>query len=166
MAVGLGGAPICTRLKILTFQTQEGRIWQLFKPGTNNITTDWPFLRVTSHLTHPYSQAHFEWKDLGPGNDSPVSHGQGLYKERIQKTRQPRVPGSLASVWMRSTQPAWQGLSNHGAHLSADVLCPATPSSCLSAADGDEAEEGMHGWGRCVQVGPWWESKLGTVERL
>lgn len=72
MAVGLGGAPICTRLKILTFQTQEGRIWQLFKPGTNSITTDWPFLRVTSHLTHPYSQAHFEWKDLGPGNGSPV----------------------------------------------------------------------------------------------
>ena len=63
-------------------------------------------LKEAALPTHLYSQAHFEWMDLGPGNASSGPQGQGLYKEGAWKTRLSPVPGSLASVWRKSICPA------------------------------------------------------------
>lgn len=82
MAVGRGGAP---RL----YQTDNPHIPDSrggeYGNSSNQEQTMLPQigLREASHLTHLSSQEHFEWMNLGPGNASPGSQGQGLYEEEV-----------------------------------------------------------------------------------
>lgn len=129
----------------------------------NKVTTDWPFLRVTSHPTHTYIVRRILSGRI-------LAQGMPLLGPKGQRCTE-SVEGTVAlrpwliSICVDGEHPAWQGLSNHGAPLI-NSGAPSSDSLIMSFYSRQWGNRG--GEAQLVKVRAGWnevgDQRKGTVE--